>query len=82
MMLIDSILDALAATRNNVRVAPFRNEADGKFLVTMLIELAPAAYAKLCAEATAQERSPAKLVRRYIIGGLRDCLSDDMEDAA
>lgn len=81
-MLVDDILDALAATRNSLRVAPYRNEANGKFLVTMLIELDPAAYAKLCAEATAQERSPAKLVRRYVILGLRDCLTDDMEEAA
>jgi hypothetical protein len=50
-MLVDDILDAVASTRNSLRVAPFRNEADGKFLVTMLIELDPAVYKKLCDEA-------------------------------
>lgn len=81
-MLVDDILDAMAATRNSLRVAPFRNVPDGKFLVTMLIELDPAVFEKLCEEAIKQERTPAKLVRRYIAGGLRDCLSDDSEEAA
>ena len=81
-MLVDDILDAVASTRNSLRVAPFRNEADGKFLVTMLIELDPACTKSCATKLPKQERSPAKLVRRYIVAGFRDCLSDDMEQAA
>jgi hypothetical protein len=81
-MLVDEILDAMAAARNSMRVAPFRNVNNGKFLVTLLIELDPATYEKLREEAIKQERSPAKVLQRYVILGLRDCLTDDVDQSA
>jgi hypothetical protein len=80
--LIDKVLDALANARNGLRVSDYKNEANGSFFLTLVVELDPPTYARLCAEAEAQERSPAKLVRRYIVAGLRDCLSDDVEEPA
>jgi hypothetical protein len=79
--LIDHALDAFSAARPTIRVAPTKSREDGKtYYISCLISFDKPTHDKLRAAADADGRSVDKLLQRYLVRGLGDCLADDVEE--
>jgi hypothetical protein len=79
--LVDSVYDAIAASRRSIRVGNAKSEAEDSktFFVSFLLSVDSVTYDKLRAVADKNERSVPKLLRRYIGLGFRDCFSEESE---
>jgi hypothetical protein len=76
--LIDTVYDAIAASRRSIRVGNAKPEAEDSktFFCSFLLTIDNETYDKLRAVADKNERSVPKILRRYIGLGFRDCFSD------
>jgi hypothetical protein len=71
--LVESVYDAVAASRNSIRVRP-HGKGGRTFMCSLMMITEPKLYEQLCAEAKKQQRSVDALLRRYLMLCFRDCI--------